>query len=129
MSDKFAKVFFTKSLNSFNVSKVLDKVFDTLDFTFTDDIIGIKIHTGEKGNRNFIKAKYLSECLKFIDSDIEKCIIECNTAYEGARNDSDNSHRSTSLCRMYRMGKYHCSRSRLPCRPQSGSAAASHDRV
>ena len=89
MSDKFAKVFFTKSLNSFNVSKVLDKVFDTLDFTFTDDIIGIKIHTGEKGNRNFIKAKYLSECLKFIDSDIEKCIIECNTAYEGARNDSD----------------------------------------
>lgn len=89
MSDKFAKVFFTKNLNSSNVSKVLDKVFDTLDFTFTDNIIGIKVHTGERGNKNFIKAKYLSECLKFINKNIEKCIIECNTAYEGSRNDSD----------------------------------------
>ena len=54
MSDKFAKVFFTKNLNSSNVSKVLDKVFDILDFTFTDEIIRIKVHTGERGNKNFI---------------------------------------------------------------------------
>ena len=52
----------------------------------------IKVHTGEEGNRNYLRPDYLKDFIHRIDPDEEKVeptIVECNTAYEGSRNTTE----------------------------------------
>ena len=44
--------------------------------------IAIKVHSGEKGNQNFLKP----EMWKPIIDHVGGTVVECNTAYEGSRN-------------------------------------------
>ena len=47
--------------------------------------VGVKVHSGEVGNQNFIKPQFWKP---MIDK-VKGTIIECNTAYEGKRNTSE----------------------------------------
>ena len=74
------KVLFTDDLSS----NGLVKIFDALGVTLKGNI-AIKIHSGEKGNQNYLKPEYVDELIKHVNG----TVVECNTAYEGARNTTD----------------------------------------
>ena len=44
--------------------------------------VAVKVHSGEKGNQNFLKPEFWKPMVKHVDG----TIVECNTAYSGARN-------------------------------------------
>lgn len=44
--------------------------------------IAVKVHSGEKGNQNFIKPDFWQPII----NELKGTIVECNTAYEGERN-------------------------------------------
>ena len=44
--------------------------------------IAVKLHSGEKGNQNFLKPEFWKPVIDHVDG----TVVECNTAYEGQRN-------------------------------------------
>lgn len=74
-----SKVYFTKNINSEN----LIKLFDALNVKL-DKEVAIKLHSGEDGNQNYIKPEFFKPFIDYIDG----TVVECNTAYEGARNET-----------------------------------------
>ena len=44
--------------------------------------VAIKVHSGEKGNQNFLKPEFWKPVIDHVGG----TVVECNTAYEGARN-------------------------------------------
>ncbi len=44
--------------------------------------VAVKLHSGEEGNQNFLKPEFW----KPIIEEVKGTVVECNTAYEGARN-------------------------------------------
>lgn len=71
------KVYFTRELTP----EALVKIFQKLDVPVKGKV-GVKISTGEAGNPNYLKPELIGDLVKLVDG----TIIECNTAYEGARN-------------------------------------------
>ena len=47
--------------------------------------VAVKIHSGERGNQNYIKPEFV----KAIVEKVNGTIVECNTAYGGARNTTE----------------------------------------
>lgn len=76
-----AKVYFTKDINSDNLIKIYEK----LGVQLTGNI-GVKVSTGEKGSRGYLKADLIGPLVKKLNG----TIIECNTAYPGARNTKED---------------------------------------
>ena len=70
-------VYFTNDLSANGVKRIFEKLNPSLGKK-----IAVKLHSGEKGNQNFIKPDFWQE---LIDS-INGTVVECNTAYPGARN-------------------------------------------
>lgn len=81
---KKSQVFFSKNLEP----ETLLELYKMLGKELTGNI-AIKVHSGEKGNKNFIDANYLDHFL----SNIGGTIIETNTAYNGARNNTDTHYK------------------------------------
>lgn len=75
-----SKVYFTKDISP----EGLSKVYQALGVTLKGKI-GIKVSTGEKGAKNYLKADLIGPFVKSLNG----TILECNTAYAGARNFSD----------------------------------------
>ncbi|MBR2589107.1 DUF362 domain-containing protein [Candidatus Saccharibacteria bacterium] len=75
-----SKVFFTKEITP----EGLQKIYDALGVKLKGRI-GIKVSTGEKGAKNYLKADLIGPFVKGLNG----TIIECNTAYAGARNFAD----------------------------------------
>lgn len=75
-----AKVYFTKNLNADALVKIFDAVGKKLDGR-----VAVKVHSGEKGNQNFLHPEFFREII----SHVKGTVVECNTAYEGARNTTD----------------------------------------
>ncbi len=75
-----AKVYFTKDLSS----ESLIKMFKILDKELKGSV-AIKLHTGERGNQNFLTPEYVKPLVDFAGG----TVVECNTAYEGARNSTE----------------------------------------
>ncbi len=46
--------------------------------------VAIKVHSGEKGNQNFLKPEFW----KPVIDKVSGTVVECNTAYDGERNDT-----------------------------------------
>ena len=72
-----SKVYFTKTLTP---EKLVD-MFKVLN----KELIGkvaVKLHSGEKGNQNFLKPEFMRPIIDFVKG----TVVECNTAYEGERN-------------------------------------------
>lgn len=44
--------------------------------------VAMKVHSGEKGNQNFLRPDFWKEIIDYVGG----TVVECNTAYEGARN-------------------------------------------
>ena len=73
------RVYFTKTITPASVKML----YDTVGADLTDKI-AVKLHSGEQGNQNFLPPDFWKT---MIDS-IGGTVVECNTAYAGARNTS-----------------------------------------
>ena len=74
-----AKVFYSKEISP----KALLEIYKALGVELKGKI-GIKVSTGEKGAKGFLKADLIGPFVKSLNG----TIVECNTAYPGARNDA-----------------------------------------
>lgn len=74
-----SKVFFTKEISS----EALIKVFEALG-TELNGKVAVKISTGEAGNPNYLNPELIKDLVQKLNG----TIVECNTAYLGARNDT-----------------------------------------
>lgn len=72
-----AKVYFTKEITPESVVKM----YETLGVNLPGKV-AVKLHSGEKGNQNYIKPEFV----KAIVNKVNGTVVECNTAYDGARN-------------------------------------------
>lgn len=75
-----AKVYFTRDLSSSSLLKMF-KLYDG----YLKGKIAIKLHSGEEGNQNFLRPEYLKEVIDYVGG----TVVECNTAYGGARNTTE----------------------------------------
>jgi len=75
-----SKVYFSKEINS----EKLIELYEKLGVELTGNI-GIKVSTGEKGSKGYLKA----EVIKPLVDKLNGTIVECNTAYPGARNNAE----------------------------------------
>lgn len=71
------KVYFSRTITP---EKVLD-LFQMIDKPLTGKV-AIKLHSGEKGNQNFLKPEFWKPVIDHVGG----TVVECNTAYEGQRN-------------------------------------------
>lgn len=74
------KVYFIKEVTQEN----LIKVYETLNVELKGKV-AVKIHSGEQGNQNYIKPEFI----KPIIDKVNGTVVECNTAYKGARNTTE----------------------------------------
>ena len=72
-----SKVFFTKHIDP----ESLIKIYEALNVDLKGKI-GVKVSTGEDGSKGYLKADLSGPLVKKLNG----TIIECNTAYPGARN-------------------------------------------
>ena len=75
-----ATVYFTPVLTPENVTKLLKLLNKELPGK-----VAIKVHSGEKGNQNFLRPEFMKPTIDAVGG----TIVECNTAYDGARNTTD----------------------------------------
>lgn len=75
-----SKVYFTKEITSDSLVRIYDKLGIELKGN-----VGVKLHSGEKGNQNYLRPDFMK---KLID-ELGGTVIECNTAYDGARNTTE----------------------------------------
>ena len=81
---KESTVYFTKDINSKNIVEIYKKLNINLDGN-----IAIKLHSGEKGNQNFLRPDFYEEIINYLNA----TVVECNTAYDGERNESEKHKR------------------------------------
>lgn len=75
-----SKVYFSKVITP---EKVLE-LYKILGKDLSGNV-AIKVHSGEKGNQNFLKPDFWKPVIDFVGG----TVVECNTAYEGARNTTE----------------------------------------
>ena len=75
-----SKVYFTKEITS----ESLVRIYDELGIELKGNI-GVKLHSGEKGNQNYLRPEFMKELIDKVGG----IVIECNTAYDGARNTTE----------------------------------------
>ena len=47
--------------------------------------VAVKLHSGEKGNQNFLGPDFWKPVIEYVNG----TVVECNTAYEGERNTTE----------------------------------------
>ena len=72
-----SKVYFTKEITP----ESLVKMYKVLGKELTGKV-AVKVHSGEKGNQNYLKPEFLKELIDHVNG----TVVECNTAYPGQRN-------------------------------------------
>jgi uncharacterized Fe-S center protein len=75
-----AKVYFTRTITP---EKVLE-LYKMLDKTLPGKV-AVKVHSGEKGNQNFLKPDFWKPIVEHVNG----TVVECNTAYKGQRNTTE----------------------------------------
>ena len=75
-----SKVYFTKEITPENLIKIYEKVGINLKGN-----VAVKLHSGEKGNRNYLKPEFVKPLVDYVGG----TVVECNTAYAGARNTTE----------------------------------------
>ena len=74
---KKTTVYFTKEITS----EALVKLYKKLNIELPKPP-AVKLHSGEEGNQNYLKPEFMKDIIEEVDG----VVVECNTAYEGARN-------------------------------------------
>ena len=75
-----SKVYFTREITP----EAVVRLYKTLGKELSGNI-AVKVHSGEKGNQNFLRPDFW----KPIFDHVGGTIVECNTAYEGTRNTTE----------------------------------------
>ena len=75
-----SKVYFIKEITP----ESLVKIYEALGINL-EGKVAVKLHSGEEGNQNYLKPEFA----KAIVEKVNGTVVECNTAYEGARNTTD----------------------------------------
>lgn len=76
-----AKVYYCKEITPDN----LIKIYEALGIDLNGKV-GVKVSTGEAGSKGYLKADLIGPLVKKLNG----TIIECNTAYPGARNNKED---------------------------------------
>ncbi|MCI8498471.1 MAG: DUF362 domain-containing protein [Bacilli bacterium] len=71
-----SKVYFTDKIEK----ESLVKLYDLLGISLKGNV-AVKLHSGEAGNQNYMKPEFLKDIIEHVGG----TVVECNTAYEGAR--------------------------------------------
>lgn len=74
-----SKVYFTKEITP----ESLVRVYEALGINLKGKV-AVKLHSGEKGNQNYLRPEFV----KNIIDKVNGTVVECNTAYGGARNET-----------------------------------------
>lgn len=74
------KVYFTNEISSEKLVEIYKKLGVELNGK-----VAVKVHSGEKGNQNYLKPLFYKDIIDYVNG----IVVECNTAYDGARNTSD----------------------------------------
>ena len=75
-----AKVLFTREITPESVVRLYDALGRRLEGK-----VAVKVHSGEDGNQNFLRPEFWRKAVEHVGG----TVVECNTAYEGARNYTD----------------------------------------
>ena len=75
-----SKVYFIKEITPKNIIKIYDALQKELPGK-----VAVKMHSGEKGNKNYLRPDFVKDIVDYVKG----TVVECNTAYEGARNSTE----------------------------------------
>ena len=75
-----SKVYFTREISSEKLLEIYKKLGVELKGK-----VAVKVHSGEKGNQNYLKHLFYKDII----DQVKGTVVECNTAYDGARNTSE----------------------------------------
>lgn len=75
-----AKVYFTREIKKESLVRLYDKLGVSLPGK-----VAVKLHSGEEGNQNYMKPEFVKDVIEHVHG----TVVECNTAYEGARNTTE----------------------------------------
>ena len=75
-----SKVYFTKEITPESLIKIYEKLGVNLKGN-----VAVKLHSGEKGNQNYLRPEFVKPLVDHVNG----TVVECNTAYEGARNSTE----------------------------------------
>ena len=75
-----AKVYFTKEITPESLIKIYEKLGKKLTGN-----VAVKMHSGEQGNQNYLRPEFVKQMVEHVNG----TVVECNTAYEGARNSTE----------------------------------------
>ncbi len=75
-----ARVYFIKEITPENVVKL----YDALNIKLEENV-AVKLHSGEAGNQNYLRPEFVKNIIEHVNG----TVVECNTAYDGARNTTD----------------------------------------
>lgn len=89
-----AKVYFTSVLEPSSLIKLYEKIGVELHGK-----VAVKLHSGERGNQNYLKPEFVSDMIKHVNG----TVVECNTAYEGAR---DTTEKHLELMKEHKWSDY-----------------------
>lgn len=74
-----AKVYFSRTITPEKVLELYKLAGKTLSGK-----VAVKVHSGEKGNQNFLRPEFWKDVIDYVGG----TVVECNTAYQGERNDT-----------------------------------------
>lgn len=89
-----AKVYFCKEITPQNVIRMFKALGKELPGR-----VAVKVHSGEKGNQNYLHPEFMKPMV----DEVNGTIVECNTAYEGERNET---HKHKQLLEDHGWSKY-----------------------
>ena len=75
-----SKVYFSKNITADEIVKIYEKLGITLPGN-----VAVKVHSGEAGNQNFLGPDLYKEVINKVNG----TVVECNTAYAGKRNTTE----------------------------------------
>ena len=89
-----SKVYFVKGVSSENLIKIYDKLGKELPGK-----VAVKVHSGEEGNQNYLGPEFMKDLVSHVNG----TVVECNTAYDGAR---DTTEKHLELLKKHEWSKY-----------------------
>ena len=75
-----SKVYFIKDITPENIIKAYEALGKKLPGK-----VAVKMHSGEAGNQNYLRPEFVKDVINHVNG----TVVECNTAYAGARNSTE----------------------------------------
>ena len=75
-----SKVYFIEEITPENIVKIYEKLGVKLPGK-----VAVKLHSGEQGNQNYLRPEFAKAIVEHVNG----TVVECNTAYGGARNTTE----------------------------------------